>query len=120
MIPQFMAINITKFVQLQLGAQMAFLINAKVDSNKTSTGNASADKIMDFYNRFDYGLGGGVEVHPVSGLIAGARINISLGKLYKEPQPGQQPSFIPDINAKNNLFQIYGGWVFGGKMKKTQ
>src|SRR5688572_2643824 len=29
MLPQFMAINITKFVQLQLGGQIAYLLNAK-------------------------------------------------------------------------------------------
>src|SRR5574337_542070 len=31
-IPQLMGINITKFVQLQLGMQMAYLLNAKADS----------------------------------------------------------------------------------------
>ncbi len=113
LLPQFMAINITKFVQVQIGGQMAYLLNAKVDSTN-NTGNPTADKILDLYNRFDYGLGGGVEVHPVNALVVGARLNIGLGNLYKVPEPGQQYSFIPDIDVRNNLFQLYAGLKFGG------
>ncbi|HLF63505.1 MAG TPA: porin family protein [Saprospiraceae bacterium] len=113
LLPQFMAINITKFVQVQLGGQVAYLLNAKVDSTN-NTGNPQTDKILDLYNRFDFGFGAGVEVHPVKILVVGARINISLGKLYKEPEPGEQYSFIPDIDAKNNVFQLYAGLKFGG------
>jgi len=112
MLPQFMAINITKFVQLQVGAQIAYLLNAKVDST-ASTGNPTADNILKFYKRFDYGLGGGIEVHPINALLVGVRLNLSFGQLYKEPEPGEEYSFIPDINAKNNLFQIYAGYKFG-------
>jgi hypothetical protein len=112
-LPQFMAINITKYVQIQLGGQMAYLLNAKVDSTSTSTGNQSTDKILDLVNRFDYGFGGGVEVHPVNALALGARINFSLGKLFKVPENGEVPSFIPDIDVRNNLFQIYAGFKFG-------
>jgi hypothetical protein len=115
-------INITKYFSLMLGAQMAYLINAKVDSSSgSSTGNPQADKIMDLYNRFDYGFAGGVEVHPVSGLLIGARMNISLGTLYKDAATGQMPSF-SSIDAKNNVFQIYAGWRFGtgGSKKKSK
>lgn len=116
LMPQLTTISITKYFQIQLGAQMAFLINAKVDSTGgSSTGNATADKIMDFYNRFDYGFAGGVEIHPIKGLLIGARINISLGNMYEDfdPSSGQQPSFIPKVDAKNNVFQIFAGWRFG-------
>lgn len=51
MMPQYMCINITKYFQIQLGAQMAYLINAKVDSGN-SHGNDPASKIMGLYNRF--------------------------------------------------------------------
>lgn len=123
MMPQLMSINITKYVSVLIGGHMAFLLNAKVDSTSGSTGNSGSDKIMDLYNRFDYGYGGGIEIHPVSGLLIGARVNISLGNLYQQPQPGQQPSFIPDIDVKNNLFQVYAGWKFGkqvGSKKKKE
>lgn len=122
MLPQLMSINITKYVSILIGGHMAYLINAKVDSSN-STGNASADKIMDFYNRFDYGYGGGVEIHPVMGLLIGARVNISLGNMYKNftnPTPGSQPSFIPTIDVKSNVFQIYTGWKFGGNKNKKK
>ena len=125
MLPQYLTINITKYFQIQLGGQMAYLINAKVDSsNNMSTGNAQVDKIMSFYNRFDYGYGGGIEIHPVSGLLIGARINISLGSLYKDyttsSDPGTQPSFVPKVDVKNNLFQVFAGWTFGKKSSKKK
>jgi hypothetical protein len=127
MLPQYMTINITKYFQIQIGGQMAYLINAKVDSsNNISTGNAQFDKIMSFYNRFDYGYGGGIEIHPISGLLIGARINISLGSLYKtdftsaSSGSGTPPSFVPKVNVKNNLFQIFAGWKFGGNKKKKK
>jgi Outer membrane protein beta-barrel domain len=126
MLPQYMTINITKYFSIQLDGQMAYLLNAKMDSTaNNTTGNGTPyGGIMNLYNRFDYGYGGGVEIHPVSGLLIGARINISLGNLYKEPQPGEQYSFFPSIDAKNNLFQIFAGWQFGkqssSKKKKEE
>jgi hypothetical protein len=126
MLPQFMTINITKYFQIQLGGQMAYLINAKVDSsNSMSTGNPQVDKMMSYYNRFDYGYGGGIEIHPVSGLLIGARVNISLGSVYKDfstmqSGSGTQPSFVPKVDVKNNLFQIFAGWTFGKKSSKKK
>lgn len=122
MLPQYMVINITKLFQIQLGGQMAILLNAKVDSSTSGSGSGTpGGSIMDFYNRFDYGYGGGIEVHPASGLLIGARINISLSNMYKQPEPGQQPSFFPVIDVKNNVFQAYLGWQFGkGKKKKKE
>ena len=127
MMPQYMCINITKYFQLQLGAQMAFLISARADSSATTggSGNNPYGKLLDFYNKFDYGYGGGIEIHPVSGLLIGARVNISLSNLYKDigtTTPGATPSFIPKVNVKNNLFQIFAGWKFGktGTKKKKE
>jgi hypothetical protein len=109
-----MTINITKYFQIQFGGQMAFLINAKADSTNSTGGSSNPyGKMMDYYNKFDFGYGGGIEVHPFSGLLVGARLNISLTNLYKTPEPGQDPSFIPTVDVKNNLFQIFAGWKFG-------
>ena len=127
-LPQLMGINITKFVQIQIGAQMAFLINAKVDSsNSTGSGGSSPyGKIMDYYNRFDYGFAGGIEIHPVKGLLIGARYNISLGNLYKDPSTfssGTTPTstdFIPKVDAKNNVVQVFAGWIFGNNSSKKK
>jgi hypothetical protein len=115
MLPQLMGINITKYVQIQLGGQIAFLVNASVDSS-SGTSSGSGASIMNLYNKFDYGYGGGLEIHPLKGLLIGARVNISLGNLYKDilsGQPGTMPSFIPKVDVKNNLFQIFIGWTFG-------
>lgn len=119
---QLMSINITHFVQIQIGTQISYLINAKADSsNKMSTGYAPADNLLNYYNRVDFGFAGGLEVRPFMGIIVGARYNLSVTNLYKIPDlsstsGGQTPpSYIPtssDINFKNNLFQIYAGWRF--------
>jgi opacity protein-like surface antigen len=115
LLPQLMGINITKFFQLQLGAQMAFLINAKADSTNNSGGSAGPySSVMNYYNKFDYGYAVGAEIHPVKGLLIGARYNVSLGKLYKDAMSGQTPSFSSD-DAKNNVVQIFIGWKFGGQ-----
>ncbi len=113
LLPQLTTINITRFFQIQLGAQMAFLINSKAtESSSSSTGYGS---LMNYYNKFDYGVAGGLEVHPFRGLLIGARYNLSLGDLYKNlatATPGSVPSFIPDVNVKNNVVNIYIGWHF--------
>lgn len=114
-LPQLMGINITKYVQLQIGAQMAYLLNAKADSTAPSTGNPQVDKIMDLYNRFDYGAAGGIEIYPIKNLLIGARLNISFGKMYKEPsetQQGAPPNFFPSVDAKNNVLQLFLGFRF--------
>ena len=114
--PHLMNINITKFFQLQIGGQVAYLLNAKADSNKTTSSNNPYGALEDYYNRFDYGAAAGFEIHPVLGLLIGARYNISFGDLYKNisnPTPGTTPSFIPKVNGRNNVVNIFIGWRFG-------
>jgi hypothetical protein len=113
LLPQLSTINITRFVQIQLGAQVAFLINAKATESNTGSGNY--DKLINYYNRVDYGLAGGLEIHPFKGLLVGGRYNLSLGNMYKNLQtsaPGTVPSFIPSVNVKNNVLNLYLGWHF--------
>ena len=105
-----MSVNITKYFSVMLGAQTAYLINAKVDSTNNNSGNSSG--IIDLYNRFDYGYAVGAEVHPYKGLLIGARYNVSLNKLYESMSTGQMPSFSSE-DAKNNVVQVYAGWRFG-------
>ena len=118
---QLLSINITKYISLMFGAQTAYLISARVDSSNgaSSTGNAQADKILDLYNRIDYGYALGAEVHPIAGLIIGVRYNVSLAKVYKDIQSFQRPSFT-SADAKNNLLQIFAGWRFGKNEKKEE
>ncbi len=115
---QLASINITKYVSLLFGAQTSYLISAQADSVKNSGGTAgSYGSIMNLYNRIDYGYALGAEVHPVMGLVIGARYNVSLSKIYKDIQSLQAPSFSSD-DAKNNVVQIFAGWQFGSSKNK--
>lgn len=114
LLPQLTTINIGKVASLMLGFQMAFLISAKEKTDDTSGANPAAD-IMEYYNRFDYGAAGGLEIFPFKGLLIGARMNISFGKLLKNPEsvtPGSPASMIPDVDLKNNVVQVYLGYRF--------
>jgi opacity protein-like surface antigen len=127
MVPTYMCINITKYFQIQLGMQFGYLMNANVDSaNKNGTSiPGSVSSAMNYYNRFSYSVGGGIEVHPFKGMLVGARLNVGLTNLYKMPDVtslttmtamttmNTTPSFVPDVNIKSNLLQIYLGWKFG-------
>lgn len=124
MLPTYMCINITKYFQIQLGMQFGYLMNANVDStSKNSAGlPGSVSSALSYYNRFSYSVGGGVEVHPYKGLLVGARLNVGLTNLYKVPDVSTMtsmttmnttPSFMPEVNMKSNLLQIYLGWKFG-------
>ena len=118
MLPTYMCINITKYFQIQLGMQFSYLMSAAADSTNKSSGGSSGsiNGVLSFYNRFSYSVGGGVEVHPVKGLLVGARLNVSLNNLYKLPDSGGSvtpPSYTSGINMKSNLLQVYIGWKFG-------
>ena len=112
MLPSYICFNITRLFQLHIGAQAAYLINAKADSSNSSGSTDPISDVTKYYNRFDYGYGGGAEVRPISNLIVGVRINISLAKLYSDALSGQAPS-LSSVDVKQNLFQIYAGWHFG-------
>jgi hypothetical protein len=112
---QLMAINITKYVQIQLGAYSGYLLNAKKDSGQTQTALDSAGygSLLSSFNRFDYGATGGLEIHPIAGLLIGARYNLSFNSLYKQAltvQTGSMSS--PTVNPKNNVIQVFVGYRF--------
>jgi hypothetical protein len=109
LLPELITLNITKKFQFHAGAQAAFLLNAKVDSS----GGNNTGSLLNYFNKFDYGLAGGLEVYPILGLFVGGRINISFNKVNKNaPAGGSWPNFIPRLDAKNNVVQLYAGWRF--------
>jgi hypothetical protein len=99
------------------GAQTAYLISAQVDS--TNKESSADNKLMNLYNRVDYGYAVGAEIHPVKGLIIGIRYNVSLAKVYKDIQSFQRPSFTTE-DARNNVVQLSLGWRFGGNKKQAK
>jgi opacity protein-like surface antigen len=109
MLAQYLAIHITRFVEIDIGAQTAYLLSVKADSNKIATGNAQVNSLLSYYNRFDYGYGGGVEVHPIAGLLIGARYNISLSNLYKNAFTTNGNT---SIDFKTNVVQVFAGYRF--------
>lgn len=116
MLSQFFAINASRYVQIQIGFQTGYLLTANVKSSM-STGNQSIDKALDFYNRFDYGIAGGLEFHPFSGLLVGARYTYSFSNLYKDfsyTGNGNNSSYVPGYNVdlKNNVVQLSVGYRF--------
>ncbi len=112
LMPSLMVINFGGIVQIQAGGQIAYLLKGSVEG--ASTGDPATDKILNLFNRFDYGLAGGVEITPFKGFLIGARINLSLANLYKDPSTftGGTPSYFPSVNAKNNVVQLYTGYQF--------
>jgi hypothetical protein len=112
-----MGINITKFLQIQLGGQIAFLLSGKADSTSSGGASGTYNTILGYYNKIDYGFTAGAEIHPAKGLLIGARYNISLNKLYSSTSSGTLPSFSA-ADAKNNVVQIFAGWIFGNSSSK--
>jgi hypothetical protein len=109
LLPQLITLNFTKKLQLHAGGQAAFLLNAKVDSS----GGSNTSSLLNYFNKFDYGLVGGLEVSPLFGVFVGGRVNISFNKVNKDaPAGGSWPNFIPRLDTKNNVVQLYAGWRF--------
>jgi hypothetical protein len=112
LLPQLMNLSITKFVQLQFGMQIAYLLSAKADTSNTTA--ISGAEALSYYNRFDYGVAGGIEIYPIFGIFIGGRYNHSFGDMYKEPSgtTPTEPAFVPDVNVKSNVVQLYVGYKF--------
>lgn len=106
LLPQLMVLKFSKKFQVHIGGQIAFLLNAKVDSS----GGGGNGSLFDYLSRFDYGAVGGFEVSPFSGFFTGSRINISLNNISKEAI--SSPNFISKDLIRNNVVQIYIGWRF--------
>jgi hypothetical protein len=105
LLPQLITLNFSKYVQIHAGGQIAFLLNANVDSTGSGSGS-----LFDYFNRFDYGIAGGAEIYPIKGFFVGGRINVSLNSVNKTPPlGGNWPNFIPRLDAKNNVVQLYAG-----------
>ncbi|HMW65818.1 MAG TPA: porin family protein [Chitinophagaceae bacterium] len=108
LLPQLITFNFSKRFEVHVGGQAAFLMNAAVDST-----GGSGSSLFDYFNRFDYGVVGGVQVTPFKGLFIGGRMNVSLQNLNKEePVGGGTHGFVPKEFIKNNVVQLYAGWRF--------
>ncbi len=116
MLTQMMAIHITKYFDIHFGGYSAFLLNVKADTTQKipSIPGYPSNSLLSFYNRFDYGIGAGAEIHPFMGIIIGVRYQYSFSNLYKSFDAGTtSPSFAPpSVNLKNNVILISVGYRF--------
>ncbi|MEP7323322.1 MAG: porin family protein [Saprospiraceae bacterium] len=115
LIPAYISFNFTRYLSIMGGLNIAYLIQAGVDTIPSTTGGTSGIKISDYFKKLDFGFGIGAETHPLSGLVLGARLNYSLGNLVdyvNDSDNFSKENFIPKVNVKNNLFQVYVGWLF--------
>lgn len=108
-LPQFTTIGIGKFVQLHVGGQIGFLLNA----NQSGDGK-SKESISSVMNKLDYGAAGGLEIYPFKGLILGGRYNMNFGKDYKTSGSAVNPLPFDPSGIKRNsaVIAFYLGYKF--------
>ena len=118
-LPQLTTFSIGKWVQLQAGGQIGFLLNAQKKAADESNGSQS--NVADYMNKLDYGVACGLEIYPVGGLIIGGRYNVGLGNVYKQyntagntptPIPSPLPFNPAEMKGKNAVVQIFIGYRF--------
>lgn len=109
-LPQLTTYTFANRVQVQLGAQIGYLLNAKKITGSKDT------SITDIMKRIDYGFAAGVEIYPMKKLIIGGRYNLGLGKLYKRDYTSPNPYPLPfnpeTTNFKNAVVQVFMGLRF--------
>lgn len=110
LLPQFTTINISRFLQLQLGGQIGYLIKAE---GKTLLQDFNMTEIT---NRIDYGAAGGIEIYPLKGLIIGGRYSMSFGNVYKpsavEPWPDEPGAARYELKSKSGVVSLFMGYRF--------
>jgi hypothetical protein len=111
LLPQLTTLNIGRFLQLHAGGQMAFLLNAKVDSSANPSSVPNLEKAKDYFSKINFGFAGGMELRPFAGLLVGGRYNLFFN-LLSDAQA--RPPYIPWYggNLKNGLVQLYVGYQF--------
>jgi len=107
-LPLSMVINLTRNFSIHGGAYTSYLVNANItnmggDGTINDVDNLNADK----FNRFDYGLLGGIGVD-IQNFTIGARYNYGLRKI------GKSGSFSGQLlnNAKNSTATLFIGFGF--------
>ncbi|GAA4507752.1 porin family protein [Hymenobacter ginsengisoli] len=95
----------------ELGPQIGFLASAKAKTSSTTT------DVKDGYKTVDFGYAAGLGFQTEGGAMVGLRYNggfTNVGKSYTYSTP--YGTVTADAgNAKNSAFQLYVGFLFGGK-----
>ncbi|QKG53228.1 porin family protein [Hymenobacter sp. BRD67] len=90
----------------ELGPQVGFLASA---TNKTSS---SSTDVKDSFKGVDFGYAAGVGFQVASGPMVGLRYNGGFTNIVKDITIANTTI---QTNLKNSAFQLYMGYIFGGK-----
>lgn len=107
-VPVLAVINLAKNFNLQAGGYAAYLAQANIKRvNNDDPNDQIADLNEDNFNRFDYGLVGGLGID-VKSVTIGARYNYGLREVGKSDNFGSQAL----KNSKNSAISLYIGFGF--------
>ena len=107
-VPVLLVINLTKNFSISGGGYAAFLAGATVkDVDSDGTINNATELSTDDFNRFDYGLVGGVSVD-IDHVTLGARYNYGLHNIGKDDNLAGQLT----ENSKNSVASLFIGFAF--------
>ncbi len=107
-VPVLAVINIAKNINIQGGGYVAYLASANLkDMDDNGTINGARDLNAENFNRFDYGLAGGLGID-VSNFTIGARYNYGLKEV------GESGSLSGNLtrDSKNSVISLYIGVGF--------
>jgi len=107
-VPVLAVINLGEYFNIHAGPYASFLTSANVkDLNNNGTIENIKDYDVDNFNRFDYGLAGGVAFES-KGFTLGARYNYGLKEI------GKSGSAVGNAtnDLKNNFGTVYVGFTF--------
>lgn len=109
-VPILLRFNLTKNFSLQAGPYLSYLVNADVKSESDNEPfNSQTDLDTNDFNKFDYGLAGGIEFD-LNLIGIGARYNYGLANIGKERTIGGGTYTFPD--AKNSTISLYVTFKF--------
>lgn len=107
-VPVLAVINLGEYFNIHAGPYAAFLASANIkDMDKNGTIEDIRDLNVDDFNRFDYGLAGGVAFE-TKGFTLGARYNYGLKEI------GKSGNLSGDVtkDLKNSFGTVYLGFTF--------
>ena len=107
-VPVLAVINVTKNFNLHAGGYAAYLAQANIKrDNNDGSNDQIADLNEDNFNRFDYGLVGGLGID-VENITIGARYNYGLKEVGKSGNFGRQVL----TDSRNSAISLYIGFGF--------
>lgn len=106
-VPLMAVVNVTKSFNLHAGGYAAYLVQSNIKQENDGPNDQIADLDEDDFNRFDYGLVGGLGID-VENVSIGARYNYGLKEIGKS---GNFSNLILG-NGKNSAISLYIGFAF--------